>query len=57
MTNYQDIGFSQPYPGDNLTVATFDCGSAAAAIGDVLWLAESWYGFALQFLQAGESLV
>ncbi|KAJ9156060.1 hypothetical protein NKR23_g1511 [Pleurostoma richardsiae] len=53
-TTYEDIGLVQAFPGNNITIATFDCGPGSpTSQGNLMWLADSVKNFQLEFLQGG----
>lgn len=51
LPSWNDTALQQVYPGDSLTLGTFDCGSKES--DEISWLASSVRSFGLQFEQAG----
>lgn len=53
LSSWNGTALQQVYPGDNLVLGTFDCGSPANISRDISWIASSVRSFGLQFEQAG----
>jgi hypothetical protein len=53
-TTYEDVGLVQAFPGNNITIATFECGPGSpTSQGNLMRLADSVKNFQLEFLQGG----